>query len=138
MDTMVEIYDRFLSELLDKHAPLKKITVVDIPLNEWMTDNILALKAIRRKNKLIWRKTCITINLNIYYDSYMAVKKANSIRKDEQYVSFKCKQPLEAISKLNSCLADIRRWMITNKLMIDYTIIKGERFGSLIRPISQL
>ena len=54
---MVEMYDRFLSELLDKHAPLKKIRVVDRPLNEWMTDNILALKAIRRKNELIWRKT---------------------------------------------------------------------------------
>ena len=37
------------------------------------------------------------------------------------YVSFKCKQPLEAISKLNSCLADIRRWMITNKLKINYS-----------------
>ena len=49
MDTMVEIYDRFLSELLDKHAQLKKLTVVDRPLNEWMTDNILALNAIRRK-----------------------------------------------------------------------------------------
>ena len=35
------------------------------------------------------------------------------------YVSFKCKQPLEVISKLNSCLADIRRWMITNKLKIN-------------------
>ena len=35
------------------------------------------------------------------------------------YVSFKCKQPLEAISKLNSCLADIRRWMTTNKLKIN-------------------
>ena len=35
------------------------------------------------------------------------------------YVSFKYKQPLEAISKLNSCLADIRRWMITNKLKIN-------------------
>ena len=35
------------------------------------------------------------------------------------YVSFKCKQPLEAISKLNSCLADIRRWMIANKLKIN-------------------
>ena len=34
------------------------------------------------------------------------------------YVSFKCKDPLDAISKLNSCLADIRRWMITNKLKI--------------------
>ena len=32
------------------------------------------------------------------------------------YISFKCEQPLEAISKLNSCLTDIRRWMITNKL----------------------
>ena len=29
------------------------------------------------------------------------------------------KQPLEAISKLNRCLADIRRWMITNKLQIN-------------------
>ena len=36
------------------------------------------------------------------------------------YVSFKCKQPFEAISKLNSCLADIRRWMITNKLKINH------------------
>ena len=35
------------------------------------------------------------------------------------YISFKCKQPLEAISKLNSCLADIRRRMITNKLKIN-------------------
>ena len=35
------------------------------------------------------------------------------------YISFKCKQPLEAISKVNSCLSDSRRWMITNKLKIN-------------------
>ena len=35
------------------------------------------------------------------------------------YISFKCNQSLEAISKLNSCLVDIRRWMITNKLKIN-------------------
>ena len=34
------------------------------------------------------------------------------------YISFKCKQPLESISKVNSCLSNIRRWMITNKLKI--------------------
>ena len=34
------------------------------------------------------------------------------------YISFKGKQPLESISKINSCLSDIRRWMITNKLKI--------------------
>ena len=39
------------------------------------------------------------------------------------YVSFKCKQPLEAISKLNSCLADNRRWMITNKLRLMRVIL---------------
>ena len=32
------------------------------------------------------------------------------------YISFKCKQPLEAISKVNSCRSNIRRWMIINKL----------------------
>ena len=37
----------------------------------------------------------------------------------QSYVSFKCKQPLEAISKLNSCLADIRRCMITNKFKMN-------------------
>ena len=35
------------------------------------------------------------------------------------YISFKCKQPLESISKVNSCVSDIRRWMITNKLKIN-------------------
>ena len=35
------------------------------------------------------------------------------------YISFKYKQSLEAILKLNSCLSDIRRWMITNKLKIN-------------------
>ena len=38
---------------------------------------------------------------------------------NQLYISFKCKQQLEAISKVNSCLSDIRRWMITNKLKIN-------------------
>ena len=57
--------------------------MVDKPLNEWMTDDILKLKAIRRKNELIWRKTRTTINFDIYYDSCKAVKKAISKRKSE-------------------------------------------------------
>ena len=57
--------------------------MVDRPLNEWMTDDILTLKTIRRKNELIWRKTRTTINFNIYYDSCKAVKEAISKRKSE-------------------------------------------------------
>ena len=49
VDTMIEQYDKYLSDLLNKHAPKKNIYVVDKPLNEWMTDGILTLKTIRRK-----------------------------------------------------------------------------------------
>ena len=69
--------------LLNKHVPLKIIKVVHIPLNEWMTDNMLALKAFRSENELIWRKTRIKINFYIYYHSCMAVKKDISKRKAE-------------------------------------------------------
>ena len=72
---MIEQYDKYLSDLLDKHAQKKHIYVVDRPLNEWMTDDILTLKAIRRKNELICRKTRTTINFDIYYDSCKAVKR---------------------------------------------------------------
>ena len=51
VDIMIEQYDKYLSDLLNKHAPKKNIYVVDRPLNEWMTDDILTLKAIRRKNE---------------------------------------------------------------------------------------
>ena len=83
VDIMIEQYDKYLSDLLDRHAPKKNIHVVDRPLNEWMTDDILTLKAIHRKNELIWRKTRTTINFDTYYDSCKAVKKYISKRKSE-------------------------------------------------------
>ena len=30
------------------------------------------------------------------------------------YISFKCKDPLESLTKLNMCISDIRVWMIKN------------------------
>ena len=38
---------------------------------------------------------------------------------DTQLSHLNIKRHLEAFSKVNSCLADIRRWMITNKLKIN-------------------
>ena len=31
------------------------------------------------------------------------------------YISFKCKDPLESLTKLNMCISDIRVWMIKHK-----------------------
>ena len=34
------------------------------------------------------------------------------------YISFKCKDPLESLTKLNMCISYIRVWMIKNELKI--------------------
>ena len=57
VNTVAIQYDDCLRKLLDKHAPLKTIQVVERPLNNWINDDILALKIIRRKNESLWRRT---------------------------------------------------------------------------------
>ena len=37
------------------------------------------------------------------------------------YISVKCKDPLESLTKLNMCISDIRVWMIKNKLKINHS-----------------
>ena len=37
------------------------------------------------------------------------------------YISFKCKDSLESLTKLNMCISDIRVWMIKNQLKINYS-----------------
>ena len=49
VNLVVRQYDASLSSLLDKHAPSKRIYVVERPMNDWMTDDILVMKALRRK-----------------------------------------------------------------------------------------
>ena len=57
VDIMVEKYENLLSDLLDKHASLKKKMLWIVYLNGWMTDNILALITICRKNEFVLCKT---------------------------------------------------------------------------------
>ena len=73
---VVAQYDTSLSRLLDKPAPLKKICSVDRPMSDWMTDDIRALKAKRRKNEVIWRKNPLFVNFENFQKSCMAVKYA--------------------------------------------------------------
>ena len=73
----VRQYDASLSSLLDKHAPSIRIYVVDIPMNDWMTYDILVLKSLRHKYESLWRKTRITVHFDMYSESFMAVKKSN-------------------------------------------------------------
>ena len=118
---VVSQYNKDLSKLLDKHAPQKKIQIVDRPLNDWINDDIQALKAIRRKREDIWRKNPIVVNFEIYQDSCTAVK--NAIAESKTHVMqekiAKTKGDQKEIFKLNNCMSDIRVWMIKNKLKIN-------------------
>ena len=61
---------------MDKHAPSKRIYVVERPMNDWMTNDILVLKARRRKYEALWRKTRLTVHFDMYPESCMDVKTA--------------------------------------------------------------
>ena len=73
-DVNIVVY-QYDASLLDKHAPSKRIFVVDRPMNDWMTDDILVLKALRRKYESLWRETHLTVHCDMYSESCMAVKK---------------------------------------------------------------
>ena len=47
-------------------------------MNDWMTDDILVLKPLRRKYESLWRKTRLTVHFDMYSESCMAVKKTIS------------------------------------------------------------
>ena len=68
---------------MDKHAPSKRIYVVERPIHNWMTDDILVLKARRRKYESLWRKTRLIVHFDIYSKSCMDVKTAISNSKSE-------------------------------------------------------
>ena len=76
INVVVAQYDTSLSRLLDKLAPLKKICSVDRPMSDWMTDDIRALKAKRRKHEVFWQKNALFVNFEIFQKSCMAVKYA--------------------------------------------------------------
>ena len=49
----------------------------------WMTDDILVLKALRRKYESLWHKTRLTVHFDVYSESCMDVKTAISNSKSE-------------------------------------------------------
>ena len=81
VNSIVNHYDNTLSTILDKHAPLRKICIVDRPMNDWINADTQALKVIRRNKEDIWRKNPIVINFQIYQESRLAVKNAINERK---------------------------------------------------------
>ena len=69
VNIVVRQYDASPSSLLDKHAPSKRVYVVERHMNDWITDDSLVLKALCRKYESLLRKTRLTV----YFDMYSEV-----------------------------------------------------------------
>ena len=54
------------------------------------------------------------------------------------YISFKCKDPLGSLTKLNMCISDIRVWMIKNKCKINDSKTEFKIFPLLKQNLSDL
>ena len=59
-------YDAALTSLLDLHAPLKTNNVTCRDLQPWMSEEILSVKREKRKSERTWRKTKLTVHLEIF------------------------------------------------------------------------
>ena len=64
-----------------------------------------------------------------------------SMRMTRDYISFKCKDPLESLTKLNMFISDIRVWMIKNKLKIndsknEFIIFRSPRLKQILSNLS--
>jgi hypothetical protein len=63
-------YDRVLTSLLDRHAPLKNAVITDRRRAEWYTPELRAAKQERRRLESMWMKT----GLRVHEESYKMKK----------------------------------------------------------------
>ena len=63
---LAEIYDKKLTEILDRHAPVRTKTVTIRPFSPWYTECIQALRRDLRCAERRWRRTGLTVHRQIY------------------------------------------------------------------------
>ena len=98
VDNLVDLYNRTLINLLDKHAPLRTKTVYTKHQAPWFNKHLLELKHERRQAERLWRKTGLVEHRELYRNKCKKFNKSfRDIRK--QYTS----------NLINECGTDQRK-----------------------------
>ena len=84
---------------------------------------------------------CICFHLVRYLDTIILIGYHIYADDNQLYISFKCHDPLESLTKLNMCISDIRVWMIKNKLKIndsktEFIIFRSPRLKQNLSDLS--
>ena len=89
------LYDKILTEINDKHAPLKTRNITVKPFIPWYTNEINEEKTVRRKWEMKWRQTKLTVYKEIYLEQKKVVSdmikksKTNYYTEKDQKALFK-------------------------------------------------
>ena len=66
VDRFTSRFNTVLSELLDKHAPSQKRTIIIRPPAPWYDDTIRMKKKLRNKFERRWRKSKLCLDRELY------------------------------------------------------------------------
>ena len=83
VDIVVDNDDTVLASLLDLHAPLKSNNVTCRDLQPWMSEEILSVKLEKRKSERTWRKTKLTVHLEIFRALCLKLKTLIHVAKEK-------------------------------------------------------
>ena len=125
-----DYYHSSLVNILDKHAPLKTITVTIRPSHPWFSDELRAAKCRKRKAERKWRVTKLTVHEQIYRDvrdEYNCMlKKAQKVyytKKIEE--SRKNPRELQKMYTTPSCIGNVKQsYQLSQIVMISQTSLQ--------------
>ena len=107
IEDLVTSYNSKLSEILDKHAPLKSRRLHPCHSQHWFTDRIKEERRVRHMKKHMWKNNPTEYNLNAFYQQRRHV--ANIIKQTQR--SFYIEKLLENRTSFKEIFT------ITNKLL---------------------
>ena len=107
VEDLVTSYNSKLSEILDKHAPLKSHRLHPCHSQPWFTDRIIEEIRVRHMKECMWKNNPTEYNLNAFYQQRRHV--ANIIKQAQK--SFYIDKLLENRTKFKEIFT------ITNKLL---------------------
>ena len=106
LDQLIEQYETTLSDILEKHAPLKKCIITIRPFNGWYTQEITEAKKFRRRLERRWRSSRLEIDRQLFTSQrdvvWKMIKEAKAVYFENKISS--CENPRELYKVINTLL----------------------------------
>ena len=84
-EELVAMYNTYLTECLDKHAPWRNVRVRDNTPHPWYDSDVNDAREKKRKLENMWRRTKLEIHLQLYVTTREECTALISARKADYY-----------------------------------------------------